>query len=157
MPDDWITPTGDVDHGVWTQEWQARNDNLGDYANELIHPGWGGFLDLTHASLSCDKIRVYLNGIGAGGLINVFDIDLFYNGMWNDLYQGNMSKLVWVEFAIGSTEDVTAMRIRAQNNGVVDGRIRLHEADFNQVPAPVSKKWWFNLSGRPDREIVAVL
>lgn len=137
MADDWQSPTGFVDPGSeWDDEAQAYDEDTGTRASRLSVPasGWTDFIELTRASLSCDKVRFWAHYYD--GYIDTVDIDLYYSGGWHDLYEGAYTHDNWTEKAIGSTQTVTAMRLRFYNDYSSAQNCRFYEADFNQVGVP---------------------
>jgi len=128
----WISPTGFVDGGVtWADETLAYDENTGTYAYEDISDvGYGNHLELTHSAIFCDKVRIW-SGRESTNITNT-EVDVFYLGGWNNIFSGAGTFDTWVEYPIGSTESVTALRVRYSTDK--KGReARLHEADFNEV------------------------
>ena len=129
----WVSPTGFVDpSSEWTDESNTYDENTGTYAKDDAIPAstWSAWLELTHSSIQCDKVRLW----SAGYKIDNIQVDVYYNTQWNNIYNGSHTKSQWVEYSIGSTESVTAMRVRGEN--VDTGNIRhffVYEADFNEV------------------------
>jgi|GEM_PF-3270897 len=58
------------------------------------------------------------------------DVDVYYSGDWHNIYSGNLNSDEWVEIGIGSTETVTAARIR---NGSSYDYIAFFEFEFNSI------------------------
>lgn len=127
----WISPTGFVDGGgTWSNEPLAYDEDTVTYATETIaSAGWGNYLELTHSALNCDKVQVWSSYQAS---VDLIEIDVYYSGAWNNIYSGAVTIGQYVEYAIGSEQSVTAMRIRyhtTKNNRWV----RIYEADFNEV------------------------
>ncbi|GAJ00113.1 unnamed protein product, partial [marine sediment metagenome] len=56
----WVSPTGHSDpDSKWNGEANAYDDNEDSSAgSDLVSPQtWSSFLELTHAAISCNKIR----------------------------------------------------------------------------------------------------
>jgi len=163
MADDWITPDSHVDpESTWNDEPYAYDDDpgWGYYAwCSVALKSWSNYLELhLDTPILCDKVR-YSSEYGPFAISKI-SLDVFYEAGWHNIYEGAFLDKSWDEKSIpAGTKTVSAMRAKFWNNS--DSSTRWPEwleADFNQVPAPVvSKKWWFNLSDRPDREVVAVL
>ena len=133
----WITPTGHNDpSSTWSSETYAYDDDTGTHAEETISSsGWGNYLELTHAAMNCDKVQVYHSYQAS---IDIVEIDVYYSSAWHNIYSSSCTTGSFVEYAIGSTQSVTAMRIRyhtTKNNRWVG----VNEADFNE--AGVSPGW----------------
>ncbi|MBA7484903.1 hypothetical protein ES707_20434 [subsurface metagenome] len=51
------------------------------------------------------------------GIVNAqveqVEVDVFYSGVWNNIYSGAIVVGSFQEFAIGSEQSVTAMRVRS--------------------------------------------
>ena len=131
----WLSPTGFVDSGsVWTSEALAYDENTDTYAYaSAIRNGWTDYLQLTHAALDCDKVQVWVSKLIAN--INAIEVDVYYGGVWHNIYSGAIIEGSFVEYPIGSTQSVTAMQIRFSSTKASTGGCRIHEADFNEAPA----------------------
>ncbi len=132
--DDWVNPTGYNDPGNhWSNEENAYDDDLGTLAewNEFgYNIPWGGFLELTTDSISCDKIRFYVGWVNRPDISDQIDVDVYKDGSWIDVYQGSFTIDEWIEksFAQGI---VTEARFRfGQPNTAMGGKARLTEFDF---------------------------
>lgn len=123
----WISPTGHNDpDGDWSYETRAYDDDLVKWAYE----NGTGYLELTHAALLCDKVRFYTEGWYG---THTLDLDVYYGGAWHNIYSANPPEDQWVEVAIGSTESVTAARVKASSSSNVH---LFNELDFNEVISP---------------------
>ena len=112
----WVRPTGYVDsENQWVNESCAYDNNTATWASGWVNPSsWGTFLELTHASFLCNKIKVYISN-DIVGYPQTFDIDVYYSGAWHNIYQGNITDKTWTEFSLDATYSVTAMRIKSFN------------------------------------------
>lgn len=133
----WVSPTGFVDSGgVWTDETLAYDENTGTYVYaSALKSAWTDYLELTHAALDCDKIHVWVDHAIAN--INSIEIDVYYDSAWNNIFSGAPSSWgAWVEYAIGSTQSVTAMRVRFYSTKASTDGCQIMEADFNEIAGP---------------------
>ncbi|GAH10482.1 unnamed protein product, partial [marine sediment metagenome] len=130
----WQSPTGYVDgESKWGSEVDAYDEDVGDEAWTI----WkAAYLELTRVALNCDKVRVYVS-VSIFGSPN-YDVDVYYSGGWHNIHSGESANKEWVEFAVGSTESITAMRLKHNSGGM--GNFQWWEADFNQVAAPPSAR-----------------
>ena len=134
----WVSPTGHDDpSGVWIDEINAYDDNLVTYATcNVPKQSWSGWLVLTHAALTCDKIRYYLNSIMHAD-INDMIVEVEKDGSWTEIFHGAPVLGSWVEktFTEGS---VTGMHLKFYNSGsLINWAAMPCEVDFWEVPPPV--------------------
>jgi len=129
----WISPTDFVDSGsVWTNETLAYDEDTGTYAYASALKGdWTNYLELTHTALDCDKIQIWVSILVVN--INIIEVDVYYGSVWNNIYSGAITVGQFVEYAIGSTQSVTAVRVRFYSTKASTGGCRVHEADFWEV------------------------
>jgi len=128
----WVSPTGheDPDSG-WNYEEYAYDDELGtDAATSDVDPEtWSTFLELTHTTLDCSRLRFYI--LYENPWMDEIDLDVFYSGDWHHVYQGSYEYDVWVEKSLGGAFSVTKARVRFYNRSVVvSTHIHLCEFDF---------------------------
>jgi len=110
----WISPTSNVANG-WADPTLAYNANTADYASYLVVKGsWSPYLELYISSISCDKVQIWSSGQTTD--INQIAVDIEYNSTWNNIYSGALIQGSYQEYIIGSTQDVTGMRIRYYNS-----------------------------------------
>lgn len=132
--DNYISPTGHSDvSSVWTNETDAYDSDTGTYANASIaKQTWCGYLEFTFDEISCDKIKIWVDRQYA--VVNDMEID-YYNGSWVSLRSGNFTTGSYQEYAIGSTVDITKIRVRAYNDttGYHINWFRIHEVMLNSV------------------------
>jgi hypothetical protein len=112
----WVTPTSGS--GWPTNPGYAWNDNEGDWAeSDLVSPdSWTDWYTWGHTALNCDKVRIWA-GDESGG-IRFIEIQAYYNGVWNHVYDrfdGDWSPYHFAEYALGGTYSVTQMRARLGN------------------------------------------
>ncbi len=129
---EWASPTGYVDGAsAWTNEATAYDEDTatGTY-DVLLRDTWGDYLELTHSAIWCDSVRIWAR-ISTGDTF-LIDIDIYYGGVWNDLYSGTLTASQWVTYAFGTKYVVTSMRIRMKySNGSPVGQQCIYEADFH--------------------------
>lgn len=144
----WVSPTGHNDPDTeWINEEQGYNDDTGDYASDSIgNDRWGSYLELTIASISCDKVRFW--AWYSAPVINTIDLDVYYDGDWHDVYQGSYANEEWVEKSIpAGTKSVTKARVRFYNEYGISISCRLYDFDFNEVSAGTTHYGAATLSG----------
>ena len=145
----WISPTGFNDpSSKWKNETEAYDNNTLTYSeltDGVPAQSWSSFLELTHSSISCTKIRFWSY---FDDLYNMdIDIDIYYSGAWHDLYEGTYAPQEWVEKSFGSIITITKMRFRFYNYREIAVYPDLNEADFYEMPpATVTTN---NVSGGP--------
>jgi len=133
---EWTTPTGYIDaSGDWEYPVRAYDDNTVTKASQgWISSGdwvWGEFLELTHAEMACNKIRVWRAYDTYRGII---DVDVFDGTDWQHVYEGAPNNLDWKEIVFAEV-NTTKMRYRQQGkaNVGVSVAVYLYEADFGHV------------------------
>jgi len=129
----WVTPTGHNDPDTdWNDEEEAYDDDEGTTADSnLIAPGnWSGFLEVTHAGIVCDKVRIMVWRAGQHADSSI-DMDVEYDGNWHFLYLGSISHQTWLELDIAAgTQTVTGIRCRQYNSGSINYNFHFYEFDF---------------------------
>jgi len=128
----WVSPTGHYDeYNCWYNEGLAYDDDEGTRAHTN---NYNLGLQLTHAALQCDKIRIMARRYITPSYYDPnVAVDVYYGGEWHEIYDGLITKDIWVEMPIGSTESVDAAKVRWMNN---NDSFHLWEFDFNEVEAP---------------------
>ncbi len=140
----WTKPTSFTDSdSKWNAEEQAYDDNTGTGADSPNNTAktWGSYIELNIASLSCDKIR--FNALYNVANINEISVDVYYLGSWHNIFEGSYVNQTWTEKAIGTTEDVTAARVKFYAKKAATAY--LYELEFNEIlPA---NEYYQNVSG----------
>jgi len=131
----WVSPTGFV-AGAWANEPFAYDENAAtssDYNNAA--GTWSVFITLTRAAINCDKVR--FDAKRQLGYCELIDLDVYRNGGWVDVYEGDFSSHVWQEktFTLGS---VSELRIRFFNKSGITWQHKLYEVDFWESNPPVA-------------------
>ncbi len=125
----WKSPTGNVNPGSWSNPANAYNDTEADSAQVSIPAtSWSGYLELTHAALVCNALRVFAEYNAAN--INTIDVDVYYEGAWHDLYEGAFTDKTWNNYALQATYTVTAARVRFYNTSGGAVTAKFYEFDF---------------------------
>ncbi len=138
----WVSPTNFVDGAsTWNTETLAYDGDTATPAYAVVlRDTWTNYLELTHAITYCDRVQLWSN-ITTGDTF-LIEVDVYYGAGWNNIYSGTLTVAQWVEYPIGSTKDVTSLRVRYKySNGYAAGQARLYEADFGSydVATPVAK------------------
>lgn len=131
----WISPTSHNDpSSAWADEFKAYNDNEAAADGAYDTFGHGYYLELFHAALNCDKVRINA-GLWATWYDTDVDVDVYYSDDWHNIHSGSITHSTWVELPIGSTQSVTGARIKSNDVG---GLCYINEFDFweveNQAP-----------------------
>ena len=131
----WSSPTGFAEGGgVWTSEALAYDENTSTYAYaSALKGGWTDYLELNHDALDCDKVQVWVGVLIAN--ISAIEVDVYYGGAWHNIYSGAITVGQFVDYPIGSTQSVIALRVRFYSTKAVTAGCMVHEADFNEVVA----------------------
>jgi len=127
----WISPTGHDDpDGAWINESDAYDDDTEtDASNSAV--SYGYYLELTIAEILCDKVRIYAQDSGGVPKYDPdLDIDVYYGGDWHNIWSGAITRLFWIEKAIGSSQLVTKARVKSNTS---DRNLLLYEFDFGEA------------------------
>jgi len=124
----WVDPTG---HNTdWTNPANAYDTLTATYAEKANGgAGWTTYIELTHTAILCNNIRYwYTDG---GGTSNNFEVDIFYDGGWHNIYTGAATLGAWTTVSISPIQEITSVRFRA--SAVAGLTAYLHEVDFGEV------------------------
>jgi len=128
----WVSPTGFVDSGnVWTDEPLAYDGNTVTFAFVAVPAGWCDYLELTIAQILCDKVQLWVGIVNTQ--VTIIEVDVYYLA-WYNIYSGVIVTGSFVEYAIGSEELVTAMRVRFSSTKA-NRQAEVYEAEFNDTSA----------------------
>ena len=135
-PGRWVSPDGFSDpDSFWEYENLAYDTliNTGPWC-EIPALSWSSFLYLTMATgIQCNKLKAYLDKTYLPGF-NPIDIDVYRDGGWVHVFEGEFSTSGWNEFSFGQGL-VTQMRIRGYNPNTGSSIPNcLKEVYFWQVP-----------------------
>ena len=147
----WVSPTGFVDSGnVWTDETLAYDNNTLTFAYVSCPAGWCDYLELTIAEITCDKVQIWMGIVNTQ--VTTVEVDVFYNSTWNNIYSGAIVTGSFQEFAIGSEQLVTAMRVRFSASKT-NRQAEVYEADFWEVSAiPTGTVYLVKATGKRTQE-----
>ncbi len=152
----WVSPVSFEDPAAnWVVEERAYDDDIDDNYNTnaqyygLSAGDWTSYLilDAPSGGLQSDYVRVLVGDSSPGGNILAWQIDVYRDGAWVNVYTGTKGSLsehdpdaqghTWVEIAFDPGL-VTSMRLRAQNDsGSVGTLARVYEADFHDATVPL--------------------
>lgn len=143
----WVSPTGHNDpNSKYTDETKAYDNNTATRSITLEN---GYYLELLHASILCDKIRIYASVFYSTSSppyafwVNPdVTIWIYYGGGWTSIFSGLITTRTWIQKSIGSDENVTKMRVKFNNIGT--GHIidmgEIYEIKFNDItPAGIAR------------------
>ena len=134
----WVSPTGFVDPDTaWTNEANAYDEDTATKAT-----GTGSDLELSHAELNCDKVRVWASFF-RDNIPQEEDytitLDVYYSSDWHNIVTNEEhTKGQWEEISLGSTVAITAARLSMWSaiGGFESDRVYLYEFDFHETAAP---------------------
>jgi hypothetical protein len=132
--DHWVSPSGFVDPDtVWDTEEKAYDENLGGTPalTSVSLNSWSSYIELSIDAISCSKVRTYAYYNAA--TINEISVDVYYSAGWHNIYEGVYENNVWKEHLIGSTQTVTAMRVKFYNDDGSDHNANFFEAGFWKI------------------------
>ena len=140
----WILPTGHIDLGGprgWWNETRMYDGSLLQSSNYNVdNLTWSNYIRLTHAAMRCNKIRLYIAYYL--GHVDKIDIDAFYGGIWNHVYEGDYDHLCdgfgnpleWYEKSLTGVEIITEFRIRVYNSHLTNSYFcGIFEVEFFEV------------------------
>jgi len=141
----YILPTGHIDLGGsrgWWNETRMYDGSILLSSNYNVdHHTWSNFIRLTHAEMSCNKIRIYSTYFL--GHVDIIDIDVYYEEAWHDVYQGYNeietdeygNPLEWFEKEIPEgVKTITEFRIRVYNSSPTNAYgCGIFEVEFFEV------------------------
>lgn len=133
-----VSPSGDNDpSNSWSDDSFAWNDNTSNWADDAIAINtWSGTLEFTLGTpIVCGGIRYYCSGNDTD--INQIDIDGYYDGSWNDMFQGAFTHNIWgtVSFTDGA-HTMGTFRIAFYNDDdAAVKEARIHDVDFQDGEA----------------------
>ncbi len=105
----WLLPNSSS--GDWENQGNAYDNNVNTYTriyHNFNDPVWSDYLYFNHSPMSYDKIQFYAL---RNSEVNGVDVDIYVDGAWQDLYQGNFTDRSWVELSFPEST-VTQSRIR---------------------------------------------
>lgn len=128
----WTSPTGHTETGDWNNEGNVYDEDTGTFATcPMTTDGerWSPYIELTHAALDCDRFRFWCLWDGMNR--KDVNVDLYYDGDWQVLYDGACASGEFVEVINpAGTKSVTAARFRQTVGASVGLNIMFYEFDF---------------------------
>jgi len=147
----WELPTSHNEPGdAWINPAQAYDNNVTTNAYKgVASASWGDWLEFyPNEPTACSRIRFYATYSVVR--ISSIDIDAYYSGAWQHVYQGAFADGQYVEKSLADLQTVTAFRVRFYNSYGSIWPGYLFEFHFNQ-PKPytdlslaVSGEWQLN-------------
>jgi hypothetical protein len=125
-------PTSNTDvAGKWTNETQAYNGSITDYATfTATGAGYGGVLQLNIASTNCKGVRWYIHA-DTDATITKIKVELYYEAGYHTVYDSAFNESSWYYAMLGSgvTKDITQVQISFSATGA--GNVAcLSDVDF---------------------------
>ena len=136
-----VSPTSSNDpNSRWADDAQAFNGNTGNYAaGSITGINWSGTLELKRTSVVCGGIKYFASGNVSQ--IDQIDIDAYYDGAWNDVYEGSFIQSIYgtAFFSDGvHTSGTCRIALFSSLGGGNQGRI--HDVDLHNAGA-VDYRW----------------
>lgn len=130
----WVSPTGFNDPNTkWGNEIYAYDDKRHTACRSLVSgESWSSYLELTHAAIYCNKVEFYANN--AFGIISAISVDIYYESVWHNIYEGSFADRTWVEKAIPEgIKSITKARVKFYNSQSASRYVYLSEFKFWDV------------------------
>jgi hypothetical protein len=163
MLDEWVSPTGATDTGaVWSNEDHLYDNDLGTYCSTtgtVAAESWQpvtDYLEATIGATTCNAVMVYATS-GYTPTTNQIDVDIYYGGVWHDLYQGVFNFGVYTRNIFPfAAQSVTNARFRFYNADTTARTFAAIEVYFHKVNGlnlamtsgivsdVVARRLWFN-------------
>jgi len=140
----WVRPTGYETPTDWTNCPKAYDNSVGTQAAiyDVTVNHYSDWLNLTHAMMYCDKVRVHGRHDQSSGTAQV---RLFYGEQWHTVYSGYLIDQDWKEIDLGESFAITKVGFRQVRlyftGGVVVNEIWLQEGTPPYIPPPPSSVW----------------
>jgi hypothetical protein len=121
----WISPTSTADPSSgWTGDANAidNDETTWAYSPNIAQYAWTEFLELHHAGIVSNKIKIVFGWSASATSGMEIDLDAYYDGAWHYVYQGSISGgaiggTASIEKDLGYTKTITAIRARFYNGG----------------------------------------
>lgn len=115
----------------WNNDNNAIDGNTATYAYSDGIDEWSDFLEFHLSSaIDCNKVRFWVDD-GSTDL----DLDVYYNGDWQNVFYGGVASNQWAEKELGGTYSVTKARVRFENAGEPGAVAKVYEFEFREVTA----------------------
>ncbi|MBA7573837.1 hypothetical protein ES708_15635 [subsurface metagenome] len=141
---EWVLPTGHIDLGGpsgWWNETRMYDGSLLQSSNYNVAPtSWSNFIRLTRESTLCSKVRLYITYYL--GRVDIIDIDAYYGGAWNHVFEGDYAHAVdgtgnplewWEKEFPQGIKTITEIRIRVYNSHSANVGCGIFEVEFFEV------------------------
>lgn len=131
-------PTGNTANGWSSPTYAYDNDSDTKATYDTASKTWSPFLEFSISSIPCNEIRVWVSS--ELGQMTIIDVDAYYDGAYQHVYEDTVTPDQYVDYEIGSVEDVTAMRIRCYNGHNTQSRemyineVKFHRDDSSTAP-----------------------
>lgn len=117
----------------WTNSANISDDDTGTTASKSTTFGtWSTYITAQLPPTWTDVVRVWVSE--QHPTINSWEIDLYYDGAWQNVWSDDIPTGAWQNAAVGSFNEVTQARVRFYNNNgssTLTGYI--HEFDINHA------------------------
>lgn len=115
--ENYTVPTGFNDPDTaWANEATAYDNNTAtgaDLTTAAAATSWSSYLELTIGATEAYGIRYYAEYDAASW--TQIDVDAYYGGAWNNVYEGSYADLTYEEQEFGGLYSVTQARVRFYN------------------------------------------
>ena len=129
----WISPEDYADpSGHWVNPPHAYDEDTDSECYTWEGTDYLELYRINEAEISCNKVRIFAadSTDGTHGDPDI-DIDVYYSGGWHNIWSGTITKDTWVEKPVGSTQDISKVRIKP--NTLVYTYLNFYEFDFWEV------------------------
>lgn len=141
----WVSPTSHLDpDSKWQDPENAYDGNTATRAlNTILPTRWGNYLHLLINAVNIDKVRYFVKYHAAD--ISKIDVDVFYEGDWQDVYEGIPADEAWEERDIpAGTKLVSKARVRFYNSKIIDDIAHFWEFAFNTAAVTPQEGTYFD-------------
>ena len=116
--DQWHSPSS-YEASDWISEQNSYDENTGICASyDVGGHSWSPYITLyTDGEISSSKVRVWSE---REYYINELQVDVYYSDDWENIHDGSLTLGQFVEYSIGSTQDISGVRIRYYNPSSYD-------------------------------------
>jgi len=136
----WVSPIGFDDPDIaWFNETLAYDSNAATSAvtTANVPPlDWSSYLVLTTEAMTIDSIR--FDALSTPGLVDIIDLEVYYDDAWNELYEGGYDSHVWDTHDIGVEVETTQVRMRFYHSGGVGDQAIVYEVELHRVIHPAA-------------------
>lgn len=133
----WITSFTDPS-AVWTNEANGYDGDTSTYTERAAIPAntWSEYIQFAPTNpIAIRGIRTNAND-GGGAVIDKIDVDAFYGGGWNNVYEGSFPHWTFQEHPLFQT--VSEIRVRLHNTAGAARNGRIYEVELMPTPLDAS-------------------